>query len=300
MGVKLGVSSAQRAETPTQMEKPGFGQTTGDPESGRIVFCASTQKGAARETNGDRVLARERILSCGETEGYAQGVLALVCDGVGTDKGAAEAAQIAAEVFRTYRESAFSDLAVRRAALEANEEILAGSRARAGCGQMCTTATGICIQNRSALLFHVGDSKAYRFTDDRLVLLTEDHTPAWKLYRSGLIPNVRDAPASCRRTVTRYLGGRASLCIPDCRYDRIPDAGCLYLLCSDGVWGSVGEAALCGVLQEERTLSEKCRAIMELALQNGSTDDRSLVLLSCPPVRSLAPHLNLPSGTTGE
>lgn len=250
-----------------------------------IRYYAMTQKGSARSENEDRVLADKRILPEGGTGGSSgPDFFSVICDGVGSCPGGAEAAQTAAEVFLIYRDLAFSDLSIRRALLAANEEILAGQRSSEKNRRMSTTATGICIRNRSAMIFHVGDSRVYRLADSRLELLTEDHTRAWELYRSGRVHDARDAPSSERRTVTRYLGGKCALCMPAFYYDSIPEEGCLYLLCSDGLWSRTKEAELCAVLRQARSLDEKSRALTELALRKGSTDDISLVLILCPPL----------------
>ncbi len=249
-----------------------------------IRYYAATQKGSGRRENEDRVLVGDFVLKAGSYSGTADSAfVSLVCDGVGSVPGGAEAAQILAETFLMYKGSGFSDFSVRTASLAANEEIRDMQRAKPGKRRMRTTATGLCIQNGKTMIFCVGDSRVYRISNGALSLLTEDDTLAWELYRNGRVSDPQKAPSLLRRTVTRYFGGQHSLCIPSFYYDSVPDGGCLYMLCSDGVWGKIKEAELRAALCAETDLPEKCQAVMKLALHNGSADDMSLVLISCGP-----------------
>lgn len=247
-----------------------------------IRYYACTQKGTKRSENQDRVLVEGTVLSAGNCKGACeQELLAAVCDGVGSRPGGGEAARIAAETLALYRRESASESCWRRAFLAANEEIREKQRADPELSGMSTTVTSLLIRSGKAQIFHVGDSRAYRCTEGGLVLLTEDHVLTEEAGREGQSPEPGKAQPSRPGGLERYLGGRDADCVPALTSESIPEGGCLYLLCSDGLWRWAEEGELAAVLCREGELAEKGRALMELALHKGSTDDRSLVLLRC-------------------
>src|SRR3981189_3357855 len=106
-------------------------------------------------------------------------VVAAIADGIGSAKGGREAAEIAVRGFL----DGFCDLPetmeVRRAAatvLDAlngwihSQGLQDGRLTGMGC-----TFTALVLRGRVAHVLHVGDTRTYRFSRDRLTCLTTDH-----------------------------------------------------------------------------------------------------------------------------
>src|SRR6202049_856228 len=124
-------------------------------------------------------------------------VVAAIADGIGSTKGGREGAHIAVRGFL----DGFCDLPetveVRRAAAIVLDAINGwihsqGQRDPMLMGMGCTFTARV-RRGRIAHVLHVGDTRAYRFSRDRLTLLTEDH--------------VRQEAAGRSSIPTRALGG---------------------------------------------------------------------------------------------
>ena len=128
---------------------------------------------------------------------------------------------------------------------------------------MGCTLTALVLRGRIAHLLHVGDTRAYRLSGDRLTCLTTDH--------------VRRDGESNRLTLNRALGVE-----PEVRLDYTAQPMALhdrFLLCSDGVHGFLAEQTIAGVLRERSAPADTARALVMAALQSGSTDNCTALVL---------------------
>ena len=246
-----------------------------------IEYYATTQKGRNHIENEDRVMVCGTVIAAGTQEGTTDKALfATVSDGVGGHPGGAKAAQIVSKVFGVYGENPSTFVDIRCAAFASNSAIRQAQRQVPEQRLMSTTVAGIWIRGNSVTAFNIGDSRVYRYAADDLELLTCDHTRAWELFKRGSISDPRCAPGSYRRTLERYLGGAENLCVPSLFNCAETAQNSTYLICSDGVWGKVSEPELTAILASQHNLREKSEAALKLALQNGSTDDMSIILIN--------------------
>jgi protein phosphatase len=98
-----------------------------------------------------------------------------------------------------------------------------------------------------AYIAHLGDSRAYLFRSGQLTRLTEDHTLAGRLLRSGLISEAEAATHEGRAVLTRYMGMRRAT-FPDTRSLPLRPADRL-LLCSDGISNMLTDLEIGGNLK---------------------------------------------------
>lgn len=119
----------------------------------------------------------------------------------------------------------------------ANREIVNQRQGR--LSEMGTTVAAVLFREDLALIAHVGDSRVYRFRDEKLEALTRDHSleaemaaVAGRGARSGRVSSA----------LTRAVGvpGR---CQAELRTVEVC-SGDLYLLCTDGLTDMVGEEDL--------------------------------------------------------
>ena len=127
---------------------------------------------------------------------------------------------------------------------------------------MGCTFTALVLRGRLAHLLHVGDTRAYRLSGDRLLRLTTDH--------------VRDDRGKSP-VLTRALGIEAELRLdytshPVALHDR-------FLLCTDGVHGSLVDEAIADLLRVRSAPEDTSRALVEAALEAGSTDNCTALVL---------------------
>ena len=194
-------------------------------------------------------------------------VVAAIADGIGGAKGGRVAAETAVRGFL----DGFCDLSetmeVRRAAagvLDAlNGWIYSQAQRDSKLAGMGCTFTALVLRGRVAHVLHVGDTRAYRLSGDRLTCLTTDH--------------VRDDGTGRSHVLTRALGVETELRLdyasqPMARHDR-------FLLCSDGVHGFLGAKAIADILRERSASEDTARALVTAALQSGSTDNCTALVL---------------------
>lgn len=144
---------------------------------------------------------------------------------------------------------------------------------------MGTTLTGMWqpLAGGPAFIFHVGDSRIYRYRNGQLAQLTHDQTlyqQALEAGMTGLLPP---------RNLLLQAIGPADEVRPDVFAQRLAP-GDLYLLCSDGLYGASAADTLAAILAEATpaNLAERCAALVEQAKQDGSRDNITAILLRCP------------------
>lgn len=127
---------------------------------------------------------------------------------------------------------------------------------------MATTFSSLILRGRSAHVVHVGDSRIYRLRDGSLQCLTQDH--------------VHTHP-DMRHVLYRAVGLEEVVRIDYARHDlRAHDR---FLLCSDGVHGVLRDAELAALLATRAAPQEGARRIVERAIESGSADNVSAVVI---------------------
>lgn len=143
---------------------------------------------------------------------------------------------------------------------------------RDGTG-MGTTIVGLWLleDEKKAVVFHVGDSRVYRFRDNKLIQVTRDHTAYEQWMDEG---GWGDPPK--RNVIARALGPW-----PDAKVDtRIEEliSGDVYLLCSDGLSNMVGDRYMESTLCSRSDLRSAAGELIKMANENGGKDNITVIL----------------------
>ena len=143
-----------------------------------------------------------------------------------------------------------------------------------------TTATCAVIRDDLAYIAHVGDSRAYLLTDGEMELVTRDHLLVRRLQELGqLTPEEADSHPQ-RNVLYRAVGQAESLEI-DAATRRLPPSSRL-LICSDGLWGVLGDSVMKQIMDDYSDPQEACeRLIAETNAQNGQ-DNITAVIVQMP------------------
>ena len=144
-------------------------------------------------------------------------------------------------------------------------------------GGMGTTLTGMWrpFCGGPAIVFHVGDSRLYRYRNAQLAPLTIDQS----LYQQALDAGLLDSlPA---RNMLWQAVGPAPRIKPEVKVYGLA-AGDLFLLCSDGLHGSVAHADIEHVLSTSAAdgLALSCQRLIGLAKAEGGRDNITVILAS--------------------
>ncbi|MFL6658134.1 MAG: PP2C family protein-serine/threonine phosphatase [Massilia sp.] len=145
-------------------------------------------------------------------------------------------------------------------------------------GGMGTTLTGIWQPQSDgpALVFHVGDSRLYRMRAGQLDQLTQDQTLYQSVYESGIRTNLPP-----RNLLLQALGPAPAI-KPELQASPVAP-GDLYLLCSDGLHGTVSDAKIADVMATAlpADLGASCAELIEMAKMGGSRDNITVLLFQC-------------------
>ena len=213
----------------------------------RMDVAYRTEVGHVRSRNEDALLARPE-----------RGVLA-VADGLGGHP-AGDVASLTAlsSVDGSGLGADASEDDLRAVAAAAHQAVLDAAAAEPGRTGMGTTLVLAAVQDASALVLHVGDSRAYQLVPEGgLSAITEDH---------GL-----------HGYLTQALGLDREIA-PDVARVACPP-GTRLLLCTDGLTNMVDDAAVAELLGRG-SARDACDALVEAALDAGGVDNVTVVVVA--------------------
>jgi serine/threonine protein phosphatase PrpC len=246
--------------TPTE---EGVG--TGPMERGELRAAALTHKGAVRADNQDAYL-------CAPESG-----LFAVIDGMGGQKGGRRAAELTRDALLAEKEPV-------KGLARANDTVYRAARSDSELRGMGCVASAVQVDHGVAHIAHVGDTRVYLAGSAGCEQLTADHTLAASVQeRLGLSHRgARDLDG--RNQVTRDIGGKPRK--GEGWIDRLAvplEQGSLLLLCSDGLYNTLGADDLFARLRAaQREAIPPARLVDELvalALERGAADNVTAVVV---------------------
>jgi protein phosphatase len=230
-----------------------------------LTWGAATAVGQ-REDNQDRYLAAPPVFA--------------VADGMGGHAGGAAAAEAVVEALRSLTRSETTTVeAIRLALQRADGEIRAFQGPdKAGAG---TTVAGIALVDEGEgpqwAVFHVGDSRVYRWHEGRLEPVTRDHSVVQELLDAGYISDASAATHPQRHIITRALGVGPR---PDADVVLCPVVpGDRYLACSDGLTGELDDARIAAFLGAGDEVARTVTTLTAEAEGVGARDNVTVVVV---------------------
>jgi serine/threonine protein phosphatase PrpC len=194
-------------------------------------------------------------------------IVAVIADGIGGAKGGRTAAETAVRGFLDGFCDMPETMPVQRAAATVvnalNGWLYAQGRRDPDLANMGCTFTALVLRGRIAHVLHIGDTRAYRMNANRLTCLTIDHVRPNGSGRSHILNRALGVEAEMRLDHTS---------LPMAAHDR-------FLLCSDGVHGFLSDAAITEILSERSAPTDAARALVAAALDAGSTDNCTALVL---------------------
>lgn len=210
---------------------------------------------------------------------------AVVCDGMGGANGgnvaSATAVKIISEhISSSYREGMGSNSVrtmLESAITAANLEVYDMSQQSDDYAGMGTTVVAAVIINSVAHISHVGDSRAYVFSVDRIEQITKDHSYVQRLIEDGKLTKEEAKTYPHRNIITRALGVEERLLVD---YDEIElgenDA---IMICTDGLSSTVEADDMLEVFRNYG-FYEYPDSLVKLANSKGGPDNITVVILS--------------------
>lgn len=179
-----------------------------------------------------------------------RGLLALVCDGMGGMNGGATASKLAVEKIIEYidmpaQDDALEDdsqMLLRKAICYANLKIYEKASEDPSLDGMGTTVTALLIDENKATAAYVGDSRIYQIRHGRKIFRTFDHSMVFEMVKKKILTEEQARLSAQSNIILRALGQKPEVTVDT--IDLSYDAGDIFFLCTDGIWGTMPEREL--------------------------------------------------------
>ncbi len=252
---------------------------------GKLLVGAASDTGRVREHNEDEV----RLAEPDSSQVAGRGFLAAVADGMGGHERGEVASNLAIEtLFATFYDDEATKSSEDQVTLlkngfkASNDRIMAESTTVSSSGSMGTTMVAAAVSGTQLTIANVGDSRAYLVRAEAATQITRDHSLVAEQVASGVITADEARTSNYRNVITRALGHRPKVEVDIFEIELLPDDR--VILCSDGVHGHVEPNEFAEVTLKHEP-QESSQALIDLALERGSTDNVTAAIIWFDPVK---------------
>jgi serine/threonine protein phosphatase PrpC len=144
-----------------------------------------------------------------------------------------------------------------------------------------TTLTVVILLGEQLTIGHVGDSRAYVIDGNGAQVITRDHSLVERLRELGQLTPDEAAIHPQRNVLYRAIGQGANLEV-DVLTHPVPHGGYV-LLCSDGLWGVIGDEAIQRIIHKAPSPQLACEEMVRAANAAGGPDNITALLIYFPP-----------------
>jgi len=229
------------------------------PGGYRIESYSKTHEGRVRTHNEDSHVARD------------DGGLWAVADGMGGHEGGEWASgRIVRELGRIDLALGFDDTCeeAAQAVHAANKQILVEGKKRGK--SMGSTVVMLAIEGARYGVLWAGDSRAYLMRAGKLERLSRDHTQVQEMVSRGLMTPEQAQGHPMGHVLSRAVGVQKDVEIE--RVEGEIQPGDIFLLCSDGLHGVVGEEAIAAHFARDAP-DQALDKLIDLTLEKGAPDN---------------------------
>ncbi len=242
----------------------------------KLRCAGGTHAGLIRSNNEDRYYCDP-----------GRGIL-LVADGIGGHAAGEKAADIAVNMVRNRleRETGSASERIREAITVANNEIFRLARTNPDWQGMACVLTIAVVEDGSAVIGHVGDSRLYKIRGGHIQKITHDHSPVGEREDSNDLSEADAMRHPRRNEVYRDVGTEEHT--PDdaefIELIHIPvEEDSALLLCSDGLSDQVTSSEIVGAVSRNAGNPEAAvEDLIEAANRAGGKDNVSVVIAEWP------------------
>jgi PPM family protein phosphatase len=213
----------------------------------------------------------------GNEDSYVEDApLFAVADGMGGAKAGEIASGMVADALESALAAGSLPDGLATAIEDANVRVHALAKEDPSREGMGTTVTAAWVGATTLRVAHVGDSRCYRFRDDQLEQLTEDHSLVGGLVRMGKLTPQEAEQHPQRSVILRAVGVEPTVEVDTGEHDL--EDGDLYLLCSDGLYSMVRDEVILETLRAASSLADTAELLIQLANASGGRDNITVVL----------------------
>lgn len=240
-------------------------------EENKYYYChvvGTTDVGCVRKANEDNMGSGETI----------NGLVSVVCDGMGGHVGGATASRLAVDAILDFlNQMYFEDPreAIGKAIDAANMAVLHKVQTQPELRGMGTTCVLLLVRDGQVYYGHVGDSRIYLVRKHIIKQLTKDQSYVQMLVDMGQITPEEAEHHERKNEITNAIGVEGMQYATVCDTPINPEAGDCFLLCSDGLSGMVSNHEIEKIVSNQVRMraQERTDALVEKAKQYGGLDN---------------------------
>lgn len=212
------------------------------------------------------------------------GLVSVVCDGMGGHVGGAVASHLAVETIQAFLENNYFE-DPRRAIVEAcnaaNSAILQRTSQQPELTGMGSTCVMLIVRDGKVYMGSVGDSRIYLIRSKTITQLTKDQSYVQMLVDEGAITKEQAEHHPRKNEITNALGlpsMQPATVLPD---SLNPEAGDCFLMCSDGLSGMVSDHEILKVASNQAGMTQRERVteLIQRARKNGGLDNITCLIV---------------------
>jgi protein phosphatase len=247
-------------------------------------YAGKVDVGPYEESNDDRILIGSHLLIDGQFSGKTEKpyIVAAVCDGVGGLAQGNRAAMTTLEMFSHLDKPGISTETIKETIEVANKRIRNIQSMESLQDGMRTTIAGVYADDNRFIVYNAGDSRVYRFCYRYLNQLSKDHSYVQDLVDIGEITPEQVKTHPKKNVINKCLGNDETVNPRVVDLTDQFDEDDVIMICSDGITDEVPDSEIKEIFLEhsqDEDLMECCQLIFKKALEFGSKDNMSVILL---------------------
>ena len=235
----------------------------------KFNISAFTHIGTEREINQDRILINDKIF---ETDFYhlteQEECFCFVADGIGGGIHGEIASQFVLEKISEMKDDLMKsdEIQIKKDILNINKDLISYAKSKPEYFGTGTTLTGLIItENQDSLTINAGDSEIRVLRNNMFFQITEDQVLDESQTGSPLMSYFGGKENSLDLSLTSSL---RNIIVND-----------IYVIASDGLFGSLLPKQVKEILSDDQSLKDKSELLLKTALSSGSDDNISCILI---------------------
>lgn len=217
-----------------------------------------------------------------------EGLLIIVCDGLGGNNAGEIASQMSVEaIYKNFISLPKGDYLkiIKDSITKANQLIKEKSKNDIKLWGMATTAEVLLLVRDTAYWGHVGDSRIYFWKNGKLKQVTKDHSLVQDLIDQGKLTMKEAENHPNKNIILRAVGDKKDVDV-DLSKQRLNRRDDLkFFICTDGVSGVISDDEL-EILLKQKRLNKTGETIKHIIDERGAPDNYSFVIIENNPAES--------------
>lgn len=193
-----------------------------------------------------------------------------LADGLGGHSKGEEASKLAVQTAKKIYLENYRQKNVMQQMFEgAQKKLLEEQKNRHLYHAMKTTLNILCVSSKKILIGHIGDSRTYYFSKNKLLFRTLDHSVPQVLVSMGKLSEAKIRNHPDRNRLLQVLGAEWT----DTGYETAEfrrKENIAFLLCTDGFWELINETTMITTLKSSSNTEEWLLKMKKIILENGT------------------------------